>query len=67
MNQKMRAGTFTDADRLEWITAARQRDLSPSIDGQKIYDHVHPNDGKEMFIEVPPAGKKDAEIDVFSK
>jgi len=67
MNQKIRAGTFTDADRQEWITAARQRDLSPSIEGQRIYDHSHPNDGKEMIIEVPLTGKQDLEIEIFSK
>ena len=67
MNQKMRAGDFTDADRQEWITAARQRDLSPSIEGQRIYDHVHPNDGIEMTIDIPPTGKKDLVIEIFSK
>ncbi|HEX5245347.1 MAG TPA: alpha/beta hydrolase [Tepidisphaeraceae bacterium] len=67
MNQKMRAGTFTDADKQEWITAARQRDLSPSIEGQRIYDHVRPSDGKEMIIEIPPTGKQDLVIEIFSQ
>jgi hypothetical protein len=67
MTQKQRAGTLTDADRKEWQEYARARDLSPSLEGQRVYRKQRPADKEDLVVEVPEAAGKKLEIAVFSK
>jgi acetyl esterase/lipase len=66
MSRKQRDGTLTDSDRARWTAYARQKNLSPSIDDQRIYRHVHPSDAQDLIVEVKPAGDENLAIEVFS-
>lgn len=66
MSQKQRAGTLTDDDRKEWHEYARKRDLSPSIEGLRVYRTPRPGDGKDWIVEVK-AGDNRFDLDVASK
>jgi hypothetical protein len=67
MNQKQRSGTLTDADRQQWIDATRKRDLSPSIEAQRIYRKSHPKDSDELTVEIKPDADNEINLEVFSK
>jgi acetyl esterase/lipase len=67
MAQKQRAGTLTDADRQEWIDSARKRDLSPSIEDQRVYRHKRPGDKEEMVVEIREGGENRVDLEVLSK
>jgi acetyl esterase/lipase len=65
MMDKQSKGTLTDADKKAWGEYLRKRNLSPSIDKQRIYSRKHPNDKKDYIIDVKE-GKEEL-IEVFSK
>jgi acetyl esterase/lipase len=67
MTQKLRAGTLTDADRKEWQEYARNRDLSPSLDDQRVYRKQRPTDKEDLVVEVPEAAGKKLDIAVLGK
>jgi hypothetical protein len=52
MSQKQRAGTLTDDDRREWNAYARQRQLSPAIEGPRVFTRQHPGDAQDLIVEV---------------
>ncbi|MBK6816043.1 MAG: alpha/beta hydrolase [Saprospiraceae bacterium] len=65
MMAKERDKTLSDADRRAWGEYLRKRDLSPSIDYQKVFSKQRPGDTGDYIIEVD--GRKDLRIEVFSK
>ena len=65
MMDKQSKGTLTDADRAKWGEYLRKRNLSPSIDRQRIYYRKHPNDKQDYIIDVKEG--KEVLIEVFSK
>jgi hypothetical protein len=66
MQQKQRTGNYTEADKKEWQDYARGRDLSPSIEGQRVYRKAKPGDKDDLVIEVKP-GENALKIEVTSK
>jgi acetyl esterase/lipase len=67
MTQKQRAGTLTDADRKEWQEYARARDLSPSLEGQRVYHKTRPADKDDLVVEIKADGATAVDIKVYSK
>jgi len=65
MMTKQREGTLTEQDRKEWSDFLRKRDLSPSIDDQRVFPRQHPNDKDEYVMNVRNGA--DVLIEVFSK
>jgi hypothetical protein len=65
MTDKQSKGTLTDADKKAWGEYLRKRDLSPSIDKQRIYSHKRPADKSDYIVDIK-AGKE-LLIEVFSK
>jgi acetyl esterase/lipase len=65
MMAKQRDGTLTDAERTEWGEFLRKRNLSPSIDNQRVFARQHPGDKMDYLIDVKDAA--DVQIDVFSQ
>ena len=65
MMAKQRDGTITDQEIKEWGEFLRKRDLSPSIENQRVFAYKHPDDKQAYVIDV----KKGANvlIEVFSK
>jgi len=43
------------------------RILSPSIDDQHSFTKAHPGDKEGLMLDIPPGGKMDIKIEVFSK
>jgi hypothetical protein len=62
---KQRNGSLSEADTKEWSDYHRKRDLSPSIENQRVFARQHPNDKNDYVINVK-AGD-DVLIEVFSK
>ena len=65
MMTKQREGTLTEQDRKEWSEFLRKRDLSPSIDDQRVFPRQHPNDKNDYVMNVTDGA--DMSIEVFSK
>lgn len=65
MMDKQNKGTLTDTDQKEWGEYLRKRNLSPSIDKQRIYSRKHPNDKQDYIIDITEG--KEVMIEVFSK
>jgi hypothetical protein len=65
MMEKQRSGTLTETDRKEWSDYLRKRDLSPSINNQKVYPRQHPKDKGDYVITIKNGAE--ALIEVFSK
>jgi hypothetical protein len=65
MMSKHRTGTLTEQDRKEWSAFLRKRDLSPSIDDQRVFPRQYPSDKNDYVIHVKDSS--DVMIDVFSK
>ena len=57
----------TDAQRKEVTDYARSRNLEPSIENQRIYRKVHPNDAQDIVVEVKAGGDNRFDIEIFSK
>jgi len=67
MNQKLRAGQGAEADRREWNDYARKRDLSPNIEGQRVYRRRRPNDKNDIVVEIKAGAESRIQIEVFSR
>jgi hypothetical protein len=65
MMAKQRDNTLTDNDRKEWSDYLRKRDLSPSINNQKVFTRKHPGDKLEYIVEIKEGN--DLTVQVFSK
>jgi len=65
MMDKQSKGTLTAADQKQWGEYLRKRNLSPSIDKQRIYSREHPKDKQDYIIDVKEG--KEMLIEVFSK
>ncbi len=65
MMDKQSKGTLTDADKIAWGDYLRKRNLSPSIDKQRIYARKHLNDQKDYIIDLKEG--REILIEVFSK
>jgi len=66
INQKMRNG-LSDQDKQDWLSFARNRDLEPSIDAERVFKTAHPGDKDPIILEIKPGGDNQLKIDVFSK
>lgn len=60
-----RDNTLTDAEIKEWGEYLRKRDLSPSIENQRVFTRQHPNDKNDYVITIK-AGT-DVALHVYSK
>jgi hypothetical protein len=58
---------FTEEDRREWHEYARKRNLSPSIEGQRIYRRQRPKDKNELTAEIKAGVENRLQIEVFSR
>ena len=67
MNQKLRNGQVTEADRQEWNDYARKRDLAPNIEGQRVYRHQRPTDKNDLVVEIKSGAENRLQIEVFSR
>ena len=67
MTAKQREGTLTEEDRKEWGGYIRRRDLSPSIENQRVFRRQRPGDQNDYIVEVKAAGENQLSIEVFSK
>ena len=65
MMNKQREGTLSEQDRKEWSEFLRKRDLSPSIDDQRVFPRQHPNDKNAYVMNIIDGA--DVLIEVFSK
>jgi len=65
MMAKQRDGTLTEQEIKEWSDYHRKRDLSPSIENQRVFARQHPNDKKDYVIDIKEGA--DILIEVFSK
>ncbi len=65
MMSKQQDGTLTDSDRKEWSDYLRKRDLSPSIDNQRVFIRQHPGDKAEYTVDIKEGS--DLMVEVFSK
>jgi len=65
MMDKQSKRTLTETDTKAWGEYIRKRDLSPSIDHQRVYARQHPADKKEYIIDIKDG--QEAMIEVFSK
>jgi acetyl esterase/lipase len=65
MMTKQREGKLTEQDTKAWGEYLRKRDLSPSIDNQRVFPRQHPNDKSDYIIDIKE--NADVVIEVFSK
>ena len=65
MMGKQRDGTLTEQETKAWGEFLRKRDLSPSIDKQRVFPRQHPNDKLDYIIDIKEGA--DVLIEVFSK
>lgn len=66
MTAKLRDRSLTDEDRKVWGDYVRQRDLSPSIENQRVFRRQRPADKNDYFIEIKP-GENHLTLEVFSR
>lgn len=67
MMEKQRKGALTDEDRKTWGEYIRKRDLSPSIEHQRVFARQHPKDKSDYIIEIKPGGEARLMLEVFSR
>ena len=65
MMKKERDNTLTDKDIKEWGEFVRKRDLTPSIDKQRVFVRQHLGDNHDYNIKIKDGA--DIRIEVFSK
>lgn len=65
MMAKQRDGTLTEQEKKEWGEALRKRNLSPSIDNQRVFSRQRPIDKQDYVIDIKEGA--DVLIEVFSK
>lgn len=66
MTAKQRENSLTEADRKEWGEYLRKRDLSPSIENQRVFGRQHPKDKTDYIVELKP-GMSEITLEVFSR
>jgi acetyl esterase/lipase len=65
--QKLRdTGSLGPDDVKEWITSARAKDLSPSIENQRVYRRRKPSDSEEMVVDIKAAPENRLDLDISS-
>jgi hypothetical protein len=57
----------TDAQKKEVADYARSRNLEPTIENQRVYRKIHPNDPREISAQVTADGANRFDIEIFSK
>jgi acetyl esterase/lipase len=67
MMGKARSGTLTAEERREWGEYIRKRDLSPSIEEQRIFRRQRPKDKSDYIIEIKNGGNEQLNLEVFSR
>lgn len=65
VTEKQRSNSLTDADRKEWGEYLRKRDLSPSIENQRVFSRQHPKDKKDYIVEIKDGSE--IVLEVFSR
>jgi hypothetical protein len=67
MQEKTRGGAALDAaDLAEWTASARARDLTPSIEGQRVFTRRKPSDPGEILVEIKASGENRIDLDLVS-
>ncbi len=66
MTDKQRKGALTDEDRQKWGDYIRKRDLSPSIENQRVFARQHPKGKSDYIVEIKP-GIGALTLEVFSR
>ncbi len=59
--------TGTEAQKKEVTDYARERNLEPTIENQRVFRKVHPNDQRDMSVLVTGDGTFKFDVEVFSK
>jgi hypothetical protein len=67
MQQKQRSGGLTEDDRKEWNDATRKRDLTPSIEGQRVYRKAHPSDANEIIVEIKAGAENHLDVEISTR
>ena len=67
ITEKQRNNSLTDADRKEWGEYLRKRDLSPSIENQRVFRRQHPHDKTDYIIEIKSGSENHLALEVFSR
>jgi acetyl esterase/lipase len=67
MMGKARNKTLTDEERREWGEYIRKRDLSPSIEDQRVFRRQRPKDKNDYIIEIKSGSNEQLNIEVFSR
>jgi acetyl esterase/lipase len=67
MMGKQRDRTLTDEDRRVWGEYVRKRDLSPSIENQRVFSRQRPKDKHDYIIEIKSGGENKLNLEVFSR
>jgi acetyl esterase/lipase len=67
MMGKQRGNTLTDEDRNRWGEYIRKRDLSPSIENQRVFRRQRPDDKQDYIVEIKAGGENKLNLEVFSK
>jgi acetyl esterase/lipase len=57
----------TDAQKQEITDYARNRNLEPTIENQRVFRKIHPGDAQEIFAVVKGDGSNRFDVEVFSK
>ncbi len=65
MMDKRRKGELTQEDIEKWTVYHRNRDLSPSIDNQRVFTRQRPNDTQDYIVDIKEGMELD--IEVYSK
>lgn len=65
ISMSAKRGPLTDADKQEWRDYMVKRDLSPSIDNQRVYKRKHPTDKTDYIVNIKNGSE--VMIEVFSK
>lgn len=60
-------GTLAPEDVAAWTAAARGKDFSASIEGQRVFTKRRPTDGEEIVVEIRPDGENRLDLDVWSR
>jgi hypothetical protein len=67
MMDKQRQRTLTDEDRKEWGEYLRKRDLTPSIENQRVFSRQRPQDKNDYIVVIKDSGENHLNLEVFSK
>ena len=67
MMARLRDRTLTEADRKQWGEYIRKRDLSPSIENQRVFRRQRPNDKADYIVEIKGDGENKLNLEMFSR